>query len=135
MHESADDATTDAGTELLFENDHVRVWEAVLQPGEKSALHRHLHDHLVLYAEPGHIRGRLDGSNRHVVREVDPGWVAYRSVGRDGMSPHYVENLLSKVSTHYIIELLGESASETTQPPVVNDRGRVEFPDDGPQTG
>jgi hypothetical protein len=135
MSGNSDDVTTDAGTELLFENERVRVWAMVLQPGETSEPHRHLHDHLLLYAEPGHIRGRLHGSNKLIVREIDPGWVALRSVGREGMEPHQVENLRSEVSTHYIVELLGESVSETPEAPVLNDRGRASFPEDDLDAG
>lgn len=29
------------GTSLLFENEHTRIWEVLLEPGEALALHRH----------------------------------------------------------------------------------------------
>ncbi len=38
----------DIATELLFENDRVRVWELRLAPGERSATHRHDLDHLLI---------------------------------------------------------------------------------------
>jgi hypothetical protein len=38
----------DVGTRLLFENDRVRVWEVALEPGQRSALHRHEHDYLMV---------------------------------------------------------------------------------------
>jgi quercetin dioxygenase-like cupin family protein len=31
----------DVANRLLFDNDHVRVWEMVLRPGERSDRHRH----------------------------------------------------------------------------------------------
>jgi hypothetical protein len=34
--------------ELLFENEHVRVWGNVLEPGEESTVHRHDHDYLTI---------------------------------------------------------------------------------------
>jgi len=34
------DISTNIGTELLFENERIRVWSMVLQPGEESPLHR-----------------------------------------------------------------------------------------------
>jgi beta-alanine degradation protein BauB len=135
MPETTDDATTNVGTAILFENDHVRVWEMVLQPGEQCDLHRHLYDHVLIYAEPGHMRGRLEGSDQDVVVEAEPGWVMYRAVGREGLSPHQIRNIGSEVTTHYIIELLGESASDVPEQPAFNDRGRFEFPDDDPDTG
>ena len=38
----------DIGTRLLFENDRVRVWEMRLEPGERSALHRHDNDYVMV---------------------------------------------------------------------------------------
>ncbi|WP_199546720.1 hypothetical protein [Streptomyces sp. N35] len=38
----------DIATKLLFENDRVRVWELRLAPGERSAVHRHDLDHLLI---------------------------------------------------------------------------------------
>ena len=62
--------TTDAvGTTVLFENDRIRAWEMVLGAGESCARHLHLHDHLLVYAEPGTIRAELEG--RPVIRHVE----------------------------------------------------------------
>ena len=36
------------GTEVVFENDRVRIWELRLAPGEKSAVHRHDLDHILV---------------------------------------------------------------------------------------
>ncbi len=36
------------GTKVLFENDRVRVWELRLDPGERSDVHRHELDHLLI---------------------------------------------------------------------------------------
>jgi len=36
------------GTKVLFENDRVRVWELRLDPGERSDVHRHELDHLLV---------------------------------------------------------------------------------------
>jgi len=41
----------DIATKMLFENDRVRVWEMRLNPGEKSALHKHDHDYLMIQIE------------------------------------------------------------------------------------
>ena len=38
----------DIGTKLLFEDDRVRVWELRLAPGERSAVHRHDLDYLLV---------------------------------------------------------------------------------------
>ena len=36
----------DVGTNKLFENDKVIVWEFALQPGETTAMHTHKHDYM-----------------------------------------------------------------------------------------
>jgi hypothetical protein len=43
--EHADDPMGNVGTKLLFEDERVRIWEMVLEPGEHSDLHHHEHDY------------------------------------------------------------------------------------------
>ena len=38
----------DIATKLLMENDRVRIWEMRLAPGERSALHRHENDYVMI---------------------------------------------------------------------------------------
>ncbi len=38
----------DVATRLVWENDRVRIWEMVLAPGERSALHEHTLDYLLV---------------------------------------------------------------------------------------
>ena len=38
----------DVATRLLFENERVRVWEMDLAPGERSAIHRHDVDYILV---------------------------------------------------------------------------------------
>ena len=38
----------DIATKLLMENDHVRIWEMRLAPGERSALHKHDNDYVMI---------------------------------------------------------------------------------------
>lgn len=115
---------TAVGTEMLFENERVRVWEMVLRPGETCPPHRHRHDHLLLYAEPATIRAKLDG--RDVIQHVEDGLVSYRAVGRDGLPPHSITNAAATPSRHFIVELLGPSQSERPTGHQHNGRGRTE---------
>lgn len=43
--EHADDPMGGVGTALLFEDENVKIWEMVLEPGEHSDLHHHEHDY------------------------------------------------------------------------------------------
>lgn len=36
------------GTDVVFENDRVRIWELRLGPGEDSGVHRHELDHILV---------------------------------------------------------------------------------------
>jgi hypothetical protein len=38
----------DVGSQIVFEDDRVRVWRLRLAPGERSAIHRHHLDHLLI---------------------------------------------------------------------------------------
>jgi hypothetical protein len=43
------------GTEVIFENDRVRVWEMRLEPGERSATHRHDLDYMLMLLDGDRI--------------------------------------------------------------------------------
>jgi hypothetical protein len=115
---------TAVGTEMLFENDSIRVWEMVLAPGETCPQHRHIYDHIILYAEPATIRAEVGG--HPVIQHVDDGCVSYRAVGRGGLPPHAITNVADAPSRHFIIELLGPSASDAPTEHQHNGRGRTE---------
>ncbi len=40
-----DDPIGGVGTQVLFEDDRVKIWEMILEPGEASDLHHHEHDY------------------------------------------------------------------------------------------
>jgi mannose-6-phosphate isomerase-like protein (cupin superfamily) len=49
--EHAEDPIGDVAQTVLFEDDHVRIWEMKLEPGEHSDLHHHDHDYyLVIFS-------------------------------------------------------------------------------------
>jgi len=43
------------GSRIVFENDHIRVWQLKLAPDEKSAVHRHDLDHLLIQVQGDRI--------------------------------------------------------------------------------
>lgn len=110
------------GTTVLFENDRVRVWDMTLEPGETCASHRHRHDYLMIY--PDGALGR--SSSRSRLERVEPGLVAFATVGAEGLPPHQITNAGERRSTHYVIELLGPSAAAIAQPLAHNGRVRLE---------
>jgi hypothetical protein len=45
------------GTRLLFEDDRVKIWEMILEPGEASDLHHHEHDYYLAISEGDLVAG------------------------------------------------------------------------------
>jgi beta-alanine degradation protein BauB len=90
------------GQQVVFENEHVRVWEITLAPGESQAWHRHENPYLVL-ALAG-ARNRIDpidgGEPRRV--EEEPGGVVFRAAGE----VHMLTNEGETIYRSRLVELL-----------------------------
>jgi beta-alanine degradation protein BauB len=93
------------GTNILFENSRVRVWEMVLAPGETCPPHGHLHDYLMLYTTPSVITSGAPG--QQVIQQIEPGAVAYHAVGAAGLPPHAISNAGHTDSHHFASSLAG----------------------------
>jgi hypothetical protein len=70
------------GTKVVFENDQVRVWVLRLAPGERSAVHQHDLDHLLIQIRGDRIAVEpepdAEGPNRdYLEAEVIPGLVVH----------------------------------------------------------
>jgi mannose-6-phosphate isomerase-like protein (cupin superfamily) len=82
----------DVGTSRLFENDHVRVWEICLEPGERGAFHLHDQTYFWTVVEPGRGRQRFpDGSM--VTRDYTLGETKYLVQSADDSMIHDLENV------------------------------------------
>jgi beta-alanine degradation protein BauB len=108
------------GTSVLFENDRVRVWEMMLEPGESSALHEHSNDYVVIYTGDSELEVAFEGQQPYR-GSFDSGYVGYFVVGGKG-TPHRITNVDDEPHRHFIVELIGASASDRELPPVENDR-------------
>lgn len=73
----------DVATKKLFENDRVRVWEMLLDPGESSDVHEHTLDYLLVQLEGDKIAGIFEPDTKGgyppgtVEGDVSPGSVMY----------------------------------------------------------
>ena len=70
------------GTRVLFENDRVRIWEMRLAPGERSAVHRHDVDHVLVQIAGDRIAVEpepdTEGPYRdYLEAEIAPGMAAF----------------------------------------------------------
>lgn len=88
------------GTQVLFENDRVRVWEMRLAPGEESAVHRHDLDYLLVQIDGDRIAGVPEPDtkgvyNEYIEADVMPGNAIYIERGgietalNVGKKPYY----------------------------------------------
>jgi predicted metal-dependent enzyme (double-stranded beta helix superfamily) len=74
------------GTRLLLENDRVRVWELDLEPGQRSDIHRHDLDNLLVQIEGDRIAAIPEpdsaGKYKDYIEAVaSPGKVTYITRG------------------------------------------------------
>ena len=80
------------GTSLWFENEHVRVFEVRLEPGERGPFHVHDEPYFWTVVEPGRGLQRFaDGS--YVVRDYALGETRYLSHSPDDPLVHDLENV------------------------------------------
>jgi hypothetical protein len=92
----------DIGTELLFENDAVRVWSMELAPGEESPYHLHTRDYLFVYTTPSKI-GFVERSGQlGETREFADGFVNYLAVG-NGLT-HQIKNVADVPHRQILVE-------------------------------
>jgi hypothetical protein len=55
--EHSQDPIGDVANTVLFEDDHVRIWEMKLEPGEHSDLHHHEHDYYLVIFSGDRVAG------------------------------------------------------------------------------
>lgn len=78
----------DVATRVLLDNDRVRIWEMVLEPGARSATHRHDLDYVLVQIEGDRIAAIPEPDTRGAFRDyieaaVEPGKIHY--IGRGGI--------------------------------------------------
>ena len=74
------------GTKVIFEDDRVRVWVLKLAPGERSAVHRHDLDHLLIQVRGDRIAVDPEPDTESSYRDyfeadVIPGMVTFVPAG------------------------------------------------------
>ncbi len=98
--------TERVGTRLLFENEHVRVWDLALAPGESLAKHIHRHDYFFVVESGGLIRfaDPDDPADAEDIQFIDDDvvWVA---VGPEGKVDNRLTNIGTKRHRNYVVEL------------------------------
>ena len=94
------------GTEVVYEDERVRVWQLRLKPGERSAVHRHEHDHLLIQIAGDRIAAEPEPDTQGPSRdpsEAEPVPGAVIAVTRGGIET--AVNTGSKDYLEVIVEL------------------------------
>lgn len=95
------DPSNPIGTRFLFEDERLRVWEIVLEPGEEAPLHTHQLDYVTVVIEGGTVaRSNADGTVD--VFERQPGDIMRR---REGSDTHSLKNIGTTRFRNVIFEL------------------------------
>lgn len=93
------------GTTLWFENERLKVWEVLLQPGERGPFHAHTRDYFWTVVEGGRGLQRFaDGTFR--VRDYAVGDTSYLEHTPDDPLIHDLENAGDTVLRFVTVELL-----------------------------
>ena len=95
------------GTQLLFENDRVRVWEQALAPGESFPRHRHSYDYVQIVAEGARAGAHIDETTREWVAAAKPER-ADELAGRDYVEVELEPNTVlwsTKGSVHDVVNV------------------------------
>jgi len=99
-------ANYDLGTTMWFENDRIRVWEVLLQPGERGAFHAHTTNYFWTVVEPSRGLQRFaDGT--FIVRDYRLGETRYLEHTPDTALIHDLENVGETTLRFVTVELLG----------------------------
>jgi beta-alanine degradation protein BauB len=102
-----DIATNPIGTDLIFEDDRVRIWQIVLEPGQEAPVHTHHLDYTTITVEPSTLE-RLNGDGSIDRSEGTAGKVSrwYRSTRTHGL-----RNVGTTRFRNVIVELKGVPAN------------------------
>jgi hypothetical protein len=94
------------GTTMWFENERIRVWEVLLQPGERGAFHAHTTNYFWTVVEPGRGLQRFaDGT--FIVRDYRLGETRYLEHTPETALIHDLENVGATTLRFVTVELLG----------------------------
>ena len=105
----------DVATRVLFENEHVKVWEMTLAPGEASALHRHDRPYVMCVIEGTRIDADIVGKG-HLEIPVQPGSVLFVPPGETERAINGTERPFREI----LIELKSASTAAPLEVAVAN---------------
>src|SRR5207237_10305709 len=103
VDEAADPKRNPIGTELVYEDDSVRVWRIELAPGETAGWHTHYLDYTTVVVE-GDLVERPNADGTVDRSEVKPGAIMRWN---QGTLRHALRNVGTKTFRNVIVEVKG----------------------------
>ena len=108
------------GSELVSENERVRVWTIRLKPGQRFGFHRHVLDYFWTSVSGGRGRQHLmDGST--VEYSYQPGETRHETYGAGEYKVHDLENIGDKELVFMTVEFLNSANKALPLPQSVRD--------------
>ena len=98
-----DKPSSTVGTQLLFENDAVRVWDLRLAPGEGTGMHRHELDYFYVVIGDGVLQRVDPDGTRHQPKAMKDGEVHFRQVSTEAI--HEAVNAGESEWRNIVVEL------------------------------
>jgi hypothetical protein len=93
------------GTSVWFENERIRVWEVLLEPGERGAFHSHTSNYFWTVVEGSRGLQRFsDGT--YVIRDYAVGETKYLEHSPESALIHDLENIGESTLRFVTVELL-----------------------------
>jgi mannose-6-phosphate isomerase-like protein (cupin superfamily) len=99
----------EVGTTVWFENDRIRVWEILLQPGERGPFHSHTTNYFWTVVEAGRGLQRFDDGT-YAVRDYRVGDTKYLEHTVESALVHDLENVGNTALRFVTVELLDGSS-------------------------
>lgn len=97
-------ANHELGTTVRFENEHIRVWEVLLQPGERGAFHAHTTNYFWTVVE-GSLGLQRFAEGSFVVRHYRVGDTKYLEHTPETALIHDLENVGTSTLRFVTVEL------------------------------
>ena len=102
--------SANVGTELLFENERVRVWDLCLSSGERIETHRHECDYLYVVIGDGQLQTEFPDGTSDPPRQMRDGDVRFRPV--EGEAVHAARNVGATPWRNIVVELKREKPED-----------------------
>ena len=88
------------GNRVIFENEHVRVWELAVEPGKSKGLHRHDLPYVIVPLTAGQIEiESIDGKTYRPQEQVG------EAIWRDAGEVHDLHNLGDTTYRNVLVEI------------------------------